>query len=275
MANNNKFFYHDIFSRHSMNIAFIIKKLGHKGYACYFMLLEVFAASNEYSLDLNKEYVYDYLQDQLFLNSVEEVKDVLELFKKADLIHEEEGIIYSSELRQHMTKVDEICQKRSVARKGKTKKSDFDTSENKPFSKSDIEGYEEPFKHIDKPKALEILPEVQEAFEEAYTNYVGRIPDYTNHPNKMEKNSFRALMNLISNNDLFQEIKTPSVFFNNLFEKSSLDSKSDFIVSTAYNSMIEDIYTSTKDYVSKYKTKFTYIKNGNDLGVINELQKLN
>ena len=121
MPISDKYFQHDFFARQDKKITFMLRRLGHKGYACFFLLLEILSTSDNYRQDTNDEIGMEHLQEELLLSSQDELKNVLSVLIESGLIISDENFIYSNGLLKQMNKIYEKAETNRNNRLGKKK----------------------------------------------------------------------------------------------------------------------------------------------------------
>jgi len=273
MGISGKFFYHDIFARHDPKLYEVFHKLEHKGYACFFLLLEVLGGMDNCQLNINEESTLSYLQSQLFLKSRKEVLEVIYILVEAKLIVNENGIICSPGLLRHMKGVKELTEKRrdAVSKRWDKKETKETIQEETPVLAPNNESQERDFKTH--PEAIQAL----DTFNDSLYLYNNKKQSFEQLSNIMEKNAYLAFRSLFTT-PIFSAVDKDNIkpFILQLFKNDNENKKQNgFVISDAWNNLIRELKDTDIKIVTDYMNAFDYIHCGTDTGINeNELQRL-
>ncbi|MCC8070998.1 MAG: DUF4373 domain-containing protein [Bacteroidales bacterium] len=138
LSSNSKiiFFSHDVNMRNALHMRMLRKRLGNEAYALWLMLLEICASHEDFGFNLEEDaeiICFDLDTDRAHLDQL------IDFCLTQKLLVKEGEKIYSPQLREHFSKIQELRQKRNLGgKKGMTsrrpKASDNNPSDNSPIS---------------------------------------------------------------------------------------------------------------------------------------------
>ena len=278
MTGNQKnfFFYHDLHARNDRKIRLLLKKFKHKGYSCFFMLLELIGCEGNCLININDNDFLSYITDELFLDNNDETLEIINYMIKIELLNNDGGVISSKRLSEHMEKVTEISKIRSNARK-KVKDKSVETNNNeeiiinqyqsnklldqpikstKPFipSQEELNDSYKPYNTHNEIDFNQFDPSItgkyfisdeykflKDCLDENITEYFEIMPDLPYMKNKLEKEAWEKIHDLI-NTGVLLKMDEPERFILECCQ-DAIERKvhKAFQVTDLYNQMVENI----------------------------------
>jgi hypothetical protein len=162
---NKHFFYHDVLARNDQKIKMVRVRYGFKGYAVYFMLLEVLAETEGVKIDTSNEDLMMCIADD-FRIEYQELLGFIDYFQKIGLILEDGNFIYSQRLSDHMLKIQQTLRARQEGmRKARAKKNKANNQTETPAVTNQAPEY-----NLSDIKVIDGTKKMEERFE-IYAEY--------------------------------------------------------------------------------------------------------